>query len=59
MNQNQNIILKLWEQLTEAEKKELLYHIGPNKLITESVRKFKGESTMNFGQVTTCPTCGR
>ncbi|MDC9776517.1 hypothetical protein PSG01_02525 [Proteus mirabilis] len=56
---NQNIILKLWEQLTEAEKKELLYHIGPNKLITESVRKFKGESTMNFGQVTTCPTCGR
>lgn len=59
MNSNQNRILEIWKQLTEEEKKELLHHIGPNRLIAESVRKLKDQSTMNFGQASTCPTCGR
>ncbi|MCS6724288.1 hypothetical protein [Proteus mirabilis] len=59
MNSTQNQILELWHKLSDDEKKELLQRFGTHKAIVESVRKFKDSTTMGFGSVTTCPTCGR
>ena len=60
MNVTQNAILELWKQLSTHEKKEVLQHLELTEAMVESVQKFKGESnSLNFGAVTTCPTCGK
>lgn len=59
MNTYQMKILELWGLLSEEQKKEVLYHLDSNKFLIEKASKYKGESTMNFGRTSTCPTCGK
>lgn len=59
MNANQMKILELWKHLSEKEKREIAHHFNLDELLFEHAQKYKGESTMNFGQATRCPTCGK
>ncbi|MCS6724287.1 hypothetical protein [Proteus mirabilis] len=59
MNKKQESIKKDWKELSKDEKKELLVELYQDSVIQISLEDALTESTMNFGSLVPCPTCGK